>query len=157
MNSSITDPSAHLGAAPHKIRICLQIVKARRQIDHLWSTWKFPKFLFILLLSLQVRRIQLLVTNRSDLVLSWPEWLMIPLFLWPKQHPVAEGKSQTAHTAAEAEVPVHMSQSLLSCTLQEWVWSYGLWHLLKRWEMWVPQQLLNLLRLLFNVQHSESS
>lgn len=35
---------------------------------------------------------------------------MIPLLLWPKQHPAAEGKSQSAHTAAEAEVSMHMSQ-----------------------------------------------
>lgn len=35
VNSSITDPLAHVGAAPHKIRIHLQIVKARRQTNHL--------------------------------------------------------------------------------------------------------------------------
>lgn len=52
--------------------------------------------------------------TRSDLLLTWPEWLVINLLLQPKQHPAAEGKSQSAHTAAEAEVPMHVSQKASS-------------------------------------------
>lgn len=47
---------------------------------------------------------------------KWPSpdmaWMAHdPTFLWPEQHPVAESKSQTAHTAAEAEAPVHMAKA----------------------------------------------
>lgn len=59
---------------------------------------------------------------------------MTPLLLWPKQHPATEGQSQTAHTAAEAEVPVYMSQKASSPTLSK---SVILWltALTKEWEM----------------------
>lgn len=66
-----------------------------------------------------MRRIEFLATTRSDLVLTWPEWFMTPLLLWPKQHPATEGQSQTAHTAAEAEVPMYMSQKASSPMLSK--------------------------------------
>lgn len=44
---------------------------------------------------------------------------MTPLLLWPKQHPAAEGQSQTAHTAAEAEVHMYMSQKASSPALSK--------------------------------------